>query len=232
MAVSGSNDFTVNRLKIINRALRMVGAVDKGQSADKKLESDAAFALNMILKELDLDFANLHAIQTATFNTIAGQSTYVVADGVPNNINELKTATYQFAGTDERKLDIISYEKYESFVDKTTQGDPQFVLLTKEISTASRSLIFYPVPQDNKAVKLRYWRRLFDMDALNDDLDLPPEAYSFITFRLASDLAEEYNVTDVKAQRLFQKAQLLFEKLKGRMTPKVTNYVVEDRKFY
>jgi len=232
MAVSGSNDFTVNRLKLINRALRMVGAIDKGQSADKKLESDAAFALNMILKEMDLDFANLHAIQTASFNTVSGQSTYAVADGLPNNVNEIKAATYQFSGTDERKLDIISYEKYESFVDKTTNGDPQFVLLTKEILTADRSIILYPVPQSNKALKLRFWRRLFDMDNLNDDLDMPPESYSYITFRLASDIGEEYNIPDVKAQRLFQKSQLLFDKLKARMTPKVTNYPVEDRKFY
>ena len=49
---------------------------------------------------------------------------------------------------------------------------------------------------------------------------------------IASNLAEEFNVADSKAQRLFQRQQLLWEKLKGRMTPKVTNYPVEERKFY
>lgn len=232
MAVSGSNDFTLNRLNIITRVLRMVGAIDKGQTSDKKLESDAALALNMILKELDLEFANMHAIQTATFSTVSGQSTYTVADGIPTNINEIKAATYQFSGTDERKLDIVSYEKYESFIDKTTQGDPQFVLLTKEILTSTRSLILYPVPQASKNLKIRYWRRLFDCDTPNDDLDMPPEAYSYLTFRLAADMSEEFGVPDAKAVRLDQKAQRLFERLKGRMTPKVTNYPVAERKFY
>jgi len=232
VAISSSADFIVNRLKLINRVARIVGAVDKGQTLDSKLDSDFALALNMIFKELDLEFANLHAISTATFTTIAGQQDYTTSDGIPNNINEIKTATYQFSGLDERKLEIISYEKFESFVDKTTQGDPNFLLLSKEITVASRTISLYPVPQDNKSLKLRYWRRIFDVDSSNDDLDMPPESYSYLTWRLAEDMMEEFNIPDVKAQRIAQKTLRLWERLKGRMTPKVTNYPVEERMFF
>lgn len=232
MATSGSNDFVINRLKLIARSLRMVGAVDKGQAPDKKLEDEASLALNMIMKEMNLQFANLQALVSGSFTTSDGKAEYKVADGMPSNIYEISTAVYQDSGTNDVKLRLISQEFYEKNKDKTTIGIPSQLYLTKEEPTSARSILLWPSPQGARPIKLRYWRRLFDLDGPNDDFDLPPEAYSFLTFRLASDLSEEYSVPDNKAQRLFEKSRLLFQELKAKMAPKVTNFPLSDRKFY
>lgn len=232
MATSGSNDFTLNRVKLIGRSLRMVGPVDKGQAIDKKLEDEAALVLNCILKEMNLEFANLQALKTGTFTTVSGQAEYTSVHGIPVDIFEIESAVYQDSSTNDRKMDIISVDLYERNRDKTAQGIPAQLYLSKEEPTSSRTISLFPTPQDARVIRLRYWRRLFDVDASNDDLDFPPEAYSFLAFRLASDLSEEYNVPDNKAQRLFEKSQILLQTLKGKMAPKVTNFPVAERKFY
>jgi hypothetical protein len=210
----------------------MVGAIDKGQTPDKKLEDEAALALNCILKEMNLEFANLQALVTATFTTVPSQRSYTIADGIPSNIYEISTASYNDSTTNDVKMDIISQEYYEQNRDKTAIGVPQRLYLTKEEPTSTRTIFIFPNPQDARTITLRYWRRLFDVDSPNDDLDFPPEAYSYLTFRLASDLAEEYQVPDNKAQRLFDKSTILMQSLKKKMAPKVSNFPVQERKFF
>lgn len=232
MPTSGSNDFLLNRNKLLARALRMVGAVDKGQAVDKKLEEDAAIAANCIFKEMDMQFSNLHVLTRATMTLQAGVSTYTTTNGLPTNVNEISAAVYVDNSTSRTALHIIDHLAYSKIVDTTTIGIPQKLFLTKEALTSVRTLYLYPVPQDPKPLQLDYYRRIFDLDSQSDDLDFPPEAFSFLVFRLAADLAEEFQVTDVKAQRLFDRSRLLFQDLKARMAPKMTNYPLEERKFY
>jgi len=51
MAVSGSKDFTVTRSQIIEGALRKTGNYDQADAIPGEESSDAAFALNMMVKE-------------------------------------------------------------------------------------------------------------------------------------------------------------------------------------
>lgn len=51
MATSGSKDYTVTRLQIIQAALRKCGAYDSQETLSAAEQEDAAFALNLLLKE-------------------------------------------------------------------------------------------------------------------------------------------------------------------------------------
>lgn len=51
MAVSGSKNFTLTRADIISAALRKIGAADSGDPPDATEGSDAALALNLMIKE-------------------------------------------------------------------------------------------------------------------------------------------------------------------------------------
>jgi hypothetical protein len=232
MPTSGSNDFLLNRNKLLARALRMVGAIDKGQAVDKKLELDAAIAANCIFKEMDMQFSNLHVLTRATMTLQSGVSTYTTLNGLPNNVNEISTAVFVDSSTSRTTLDIMDHLAYSKIVDRTILGIPQRLYLTKEALTSSRTLYLYPVPQDPKSLEIDYYRRIFDLDSQSDDLDFPPEAYTFLVFRLAADLAEEFNTPDVKAQRLFDRSRLLFQDLRARMAPKMTNYPLLERKYF
>lgn len=232
MPTSGSNDFKLNRAQWLARSLRMVGAVDKGQTVDKKLEVDAAIAANCLLKELDLQFSNLHLMQASTITLQAGVAAYTTLNGLPNNVNEIASAVYLDSSTAEHSLDVVSYVDYEKLVDKTVIGIPKKIFLTEEVDLSTRTAYLWPIPQDSRPFRLRYWRRVFDVDAQVDDLDFPPESYNYLTFRLAADLAEEFAVADSKAQRLLDRSRLLFQDLKARMTPKTSNYPLKERKYF
>ena len=232
MPTSGSEDFRLNRYQWLARSLRMVGAVDKGQPPDKKLMDEAAIAANCILKELDLSFSNLHLTVTNSFNLTSGTNLYTSANGLFTNINEIQTGIYVDSNTNDVPLHIIERKEWESLRDKDSIGIPQKIFLTEEADTALRSLYVWPRPQDARPLRLTYWRRVFDVDAQTDELDFPPESYSYLCFRLGADLCEEYAVADGKAQRIYDKSRLLFQDLKARMTPKTTNYPVKERKFY
>ena len=51
MATSGSKNFSVTRSDIINAALKKIGAYDAGKTPGGAEDSDAAFALNVLIKE-------------------------------------------------------------------------------------------------------------------------------------------------------------------------------------
>ena len=51
MATSGSKDFSVTRSQIIEAALRKCGEADQGEAISAAEEQDAAFALNLLVKE-------------------------------------------------------------------------------------------------------------------------------------------------------------------------------------
>jgi hypothetical protein len=211
----------------------MVGGIDHGQQADKKLFDEAALVLNMILKEMSLAFPNLHAVSTATFNCVTGQASYTQTDGIPTDIQDIQTATYIDSPTNDIELYLMEAVEWESFRDKTSTGVPQKLFLTKEIEEESRTIYVYPVPQDDSPIRLRYWRRIFDVDLGADNLDVPPEAYSYLVHKLAAELAEEFpSASETKAQRLFDKQRILGQDLKAKLAPKTTNFPVKERKFY
>src|SRR5580700_5573190 len=53
MTTSGTSTFTYNRDQIIRRALRIDGAIQAGETPGAQIVTDAADALNAMVKELD-----------------------------------------------------------------------------------------------------------------------------------------------------------------------------------
>lgn len=67
MATSGSTDYTVTRDQIIKRCLRILGVVEQGQDPTAAQTSEAARALNDLVKSWQKDETNLWAMDWRTY---------------------------------------------------------------------------------------------------------------------------------------------------------------------
>lgn len=76
MALSGSTDFTRDRNQIITRALRIIGAIEAGETPAAEEASDAAEALNAMVKAWQAEGAHLWKKAEGTLFLDKGQVQY------------------------------------------------------------------------------------------------------------------------------------------------------------
>ena len=76
MSTSGSTDFSINRDALISRALRLIGVVAQGETPTTDQVSEAALALNSLVKAWQADGMPLWAIKQRVVPLVSGQSTY------------------------------------------------------------------------------------------------------------------------------------------------------------
>lgn len=80
MATSGSYNFSVTRDDIIEDAYLEIGSIEEGESLSAAQVALGARRLNMVVKELMMDGANLWAVQDAVLFQVVGQQSYALGD--------------------------------------------------------------------------------------------------------------------------------------------------------
>lgn len=232
MAVSSSSDFTLSTRKLIERSLRMVGSLQSGASADETKMKDALMVLNAVSRELDLERLGLWVLKTGSFTTTASLATYTSVQSIPTDILRIETATFTRSSGDELRIEVIGFKEYDKITDKTISGDPRKILISEETDLSARSIKLWPVPSAAKTVSLRYRRRAFDFDSGNDTPDYPAEWFNFLSFRLAAEIADEYNVEKDKVERLFAISDRKLERLKAKSVKGVDNSRDKATEYY
>ncbi len=76
MTTSGSLDFNQNRDSIINRAFRILGILAQGETASAEMVSDAAIALNAMIKAWEADAIHLWKYKEGRLFFVEGQAKY------------------------------------------------------------------------------------------------------------------------------------------------------------
>ena len=83
MATSGSTDYSQTRDDIIKRALRLIGALAQGESPTTDQVTEAAVALNGLVKAWEADGMPLWAIKERTITLQATTNTYTLTTPKP-----------------------------------------------------------------------------------------------------------------------------------------------------
>lgn len=232
MAVSSSSDFTVTKRQVIERAYRIVGALKSGVTINSSQMADGSLILNSVIRELDAKRVGPWSIKESTFTTVAGQTTYSSADGLPTDIYRLESAIYVKSSNDEIKVEVVGFHEYDKINDKTTTGDPEKILLSEDLTLSSKTAKLWPVPDAAKTMRLRYRRRMYDMDSDANNFDFPGEWYSCLSFLTAAELAEEYATDDNKVRRVMEIAQMKLRDMKAANVKSVENSKVKDHEYY
>ena len=212
---SGSTDFSVTRDDIIKRALRLIGVVAQGEVPTTDQTTEAAFALNSLVKAWQADGMPLWAIKSYTVPLTAGTSTYEIGLGkainIPKPLKVLQAYNHSTTSDVDIPMRIITKQEYNILGNKTSSGNPIQVYYNPQSEYGILNV--FPVPstteQAANTIVIHYQRPFEDFDASTDTPDFPQEWYDAITYGLACRLAPEYGVAMADRKLLWQEMTII-----------------------
>lgn len=211
MATSGSANWGLNRDEVITLALRRINAVAQGETPTATAISEAAVALNALVKEWEADGMPLWKISTFNFAPTANTSSYqITVGGTVNRYPPLKILQAWYRNTSvtpntDTPINLITRSDYN--------------LLTPKATTAGViSQLYYDVPGNQGQTSQQPLGTVYvwntpnasfassnqiycvgqfpyeDFDSSTDYPDFPPNWNNALAWNLAVDLAPEYGV--------------------------------------
>lgn len=215
MATSGVYSFSPNTYEIIAGALRLVGAIQTGETPPADEYDDCLRALNGLIKSWQVNGLHVWTQETYTITPIVGQALYVLGIGsgaveIPRPL-KLTAARLNVTSTqDVVPLIPMSRLDYANLSDKTIPtGTPAQWFYDPQLPFGELTL--YPAPSATTyTIQIVGQRPLQDFVAQSDTADVPQEWVSALRFALAVEIAPEY---DCPADRLKVLKTLADEKL-------------------
>ena len=128
MATSGSTDFSVSRDDIIKRALRIIGVVAQGETPTTNQTTEAAVALNGLVKAWEADGMPLWAIKSFSIPLTAGAATYQIGlsktVNTPKPLKIIQAFNHNVSSNVDVPIRIITRQEYNVLGNKTSTGNP------------------------------------------------------------------------------------------------------------
>lgn len=212
MSTSGSTTWKLQRDSLITAALRKLAVLSGGSSPEAYQITNAAEALNAMLKTFQTDGMPLWAMKSYTFTTVVGQSQYAI--GVSQALDTpypLKvTQAWRNVSSNSSNVPMNVYTDYNFNLLPlaTSSGTP--VNLYYQPQNEVGNINLWPKPADaTTTITIRYQRPFEDMNSATDDLDFPSYWTEAVIYGLALRLAPEYGVP-LQDRQLLQKEAEFF----------------------
>ena len=212
MATSGVDVLTKTADAVIKNAFLLINVLPATatlQAADLAYATDV---LNEMIQDWTMDGVTPWRKQTATFTPVQGQAEYALTQR-PLEIIELRWG--QAGGTD-LPLEEIEHDEYFDLPVKDTEGTPtQFYFRRDRITS---TIFVWPTPHviTTELFRLTYDRRMqIVVDPAVDEIDVPQEWLSSVTYNLAARLADPYGANGPSVDRVIMRSAELFEKAKA-----------------
>ena len=210
MTTSNSTDFSVSRDDIIKRALRLLGVLAQGETPSTDQVTEAALALNGLVKAWQADGMPLWAIKSYNVPLTATVASYRIGIGqaipTPKPLKIVQAYNHNISSSVDVPMRILTRQEYNMLGNKTSSGNPIQVFYDPQNSYGD--LYVFPVPTATEAasnvITIHYQRPFEDFDASTDTPDFPQEWYDAITYGLATRLAPEYGIPSTDRRTLWQ----------------------------
>lgn len=204
--------FSITRDDIITAALRKLGVVAQGEDATADMITEAAFALNTLVKSWEADGMPLWALRTTPIPLSAGVASYTIGTGQTVDTDKPLKVIQAWNRTISSSIDVpmrlITKEEYSILGNKTSSGNP--IQAYYEPQKNVGVLTVFPVPDSTYAasnvVYITYQRPFEDINSSTDVPDFPQEWYDAVIYGLACRLAPEYGIPAESRQLLVREA--------------------------
>ena len=179
---------------VIDRALRLIGAIASGESPTSAESADGLVALNAMISSWQTEKLNVYAFVDTPFTLVNADSSYTVGPGGnfaltprPSKIEQV----YVRANSIDYPVELIDYEKWNSIPDKTSSSDiPIYAYYEPTLATGTLQL--WPVPNTAYSLHIVTWTTLAELAAVGTTITLPQGYERALAYNLAIEVASEY----------------------------------------
>jgi hypothetical protein len=236
LATSNSSNFTVTRNELVHGALRILGVVGEGQTPTSQQYSDAAEALNYLVKAWENQGVPLWCIKSQDITLVANQTDYNLGLGQSINIAKPLKIYQAYRHTTSNvdiPMTILSQQQYNILGNKATTGAPIQLYYNPQRDYGVLSLFPTPSSADTSdVVRIFYQRPIDDFDASTDNPDVPQEMLRALKYSLAAELAFEYGISASDRESLENKAARLQAEAFAFNTEDSSYFFQADRRTY
>lgn len=208
MATSGNTSWELTRNQIIEAAMRKIGALAKGQSADSDDINNASMALNSLMALFETDGMPLWKRTTLPITLVASTNTY-------NLLNAVKLAQLNILYTGgATKYPLMPKSLYDfNRLPPTSGGIPNSYYFQPKIQDGT--LVIWPTPTATEVVSYSLEavvQKEYDgFFASGETPDFPPYWTDALIYGLAVRLAPETGLPIQDRQLLIKEAQMYFD---------------------
>lgn len=201
MTTSGSTNYSTTRDTLISSALRVIGVIAQGETPTTTQVTEAAEALEMLVKAWQADGMPLWATTTYNLTLTSGTGTYRFGEGqtvnTPKPLKIIQAFFHNGSSNVDIPITILTRNEWNRLGNKTTTGQP--IQIYYDPQRVYGDLVMYPIPDTTAAtagnhITLVYQRPFEDFDTSGSEPDFPSEWFQALKFGLAEVLAPEYGV--------------------------------------
>ena len=209
MPTSGTTAYSTTRDDIIKRALRLIGALAQGETPTATQVTEAAVALNGLVKAWAADGMPLWAITEKTLPFVSGQRVYTLS--TPKPLKVLQAWNHNITSNVDIPMRIVTQAEYNILGNKTSSGNPIQVYYDPRRDTGEMHVFPVPTTVEQSANILYYICQIpfEDFNTSTDAPDFPQEWYDAVTYGLATRLAPEYGVSIPDRKTLWQEMSII-----------------------
>lgn len=181
---------------IIDRALRLIGAIASGESPTTAESNDGLTALNAMISSWQTEKLNVYAFVDTAFTLVATDASYTVGPAGnfaltprPSKIENV----YVRANDIDYPVELIDKDKWLSIPDKTSDSDIA-IYAYYEPTLATGTLQLWPVPNTAYSLHIVTWTTLAELSTLGTTITLPQGYERALAYNLAMEIAPEYQL--------------------------------------
>lgn len=178
---------------LINRALRLIGALEPGESPSAQETADGLTALNAMVDSWQTEALVIYAMTNVQKTLTPSDASYTIGSGGDINttrpvkingafITESST-DYPIGQISKSAYDAIAFKSSDSNIAEYFYYEPTYPLGT---------IYLYPTPNSANTLKLSLWVPIQSFAASSTAVSLPPGYERALTYNLAVEIAPEY----------------------------------------
>lgn len=215
---SGVAAFLVSRDDIINAALRGMNVLEEGATASAQDLTDCAFALNLILKGLNIEGPMDFLYQTISFTMTAGKTSYTIAETGADVTallpREVTWAYRRDSATPANDVPMTKMAKqvFDELTPKVLSGPTVNFYYDRGIVFGT----FYPWPQvtdSTYSANLIVQRSIQDITTAGQNFDVTQEWFLALKWLLMDEVGEDYELSEAKLNRIAKRAEVIRTRL-------------------